>query len=107
MGDSIFPVTGFAGNAFRFAFIGNFLIEVIDDALELISATQRVFFFGFRHIASINFQSLSGDLRRRQAWRTAEQERDRAGTLPDPSPASLNTSATPSAAGSGFTTSRM
>ena len=28
---SVFPVAGFAGNAFRFAFIGYFLIEVIDD----------------------------------------------------------------------------
>jgi hypothetical protein len=33
VGSSIFPVAGFAGNAFRFAFIGNFLIELIDDAL--------------------------------------------------------------------------
>jgi hypothetical protein len=51
-GRSVFPVAGFAGNAFCFAFTGNLLIQLIDDALELISPTQRVFLFGFRHIPS-------------------------------------------------------
>jgi hypothetical protein len=64
---SVFAVAGFAGNAFRFAFVGNFLIELIDDVLELVGPTQRVFLFGFRHIASIEFRALSDGSRRRQA----------------------------------------
>jgi hypothetical protein len=56
----VFAVTGFAGNVFRFSFTSNLVIELIDDVLQLLSATQRVFFVGFRHIASIDFRSLAG-----------------------------------------------
>ena len=50
------PLAGFAGNAFRLAFTGNLLIELIDDPLQLLSAIQWVF-VGFRHIASVDFRS--------------------------------------------------
>src|SRR6202020_2876730 len=65
-GWTVFPVAGLAGNAFRFAFTGNLLIELIDDVLELVSPTQRVFFFGFRHIASIDFETWPAAPRRHQ-----------------------------------------
>lgn len=53
-GSSMFPIAGLTGNVFRFAFTGNLLIELIDDALQLLTAIQLLF-VGFRHIASIEF----------------------------------------------------
>jgi hypothetical protein len=49
----VFAVAGFAGYALRFAFLGNLLTELIDNAFQRIIATQWVF-VGFRHIASID-----------------------------------------------------
>ncbi|OBH46566.1 hypothetical protein A5682_22565 [Mycobacterium mantenii] len=46
----LFPVAAVTGNAFGLAFLGNFLLELIDDVFQLLSAAQRVF-VGFGHIA--------------------------------------------------------
>lgn len=62
-GRGMFPITGFAQNALGFPFTGDFLVELIDDVLQLLGVVQLLFVW-FCHIAPMTAGLRGRPLRR-------------------------------------------